>query len=80
MNRSQFTQISQLDALERIAVFAAKVRGHQLTGWKRSAHSSTAACEVCRQTVTVYCSLIQPEMQGEAIKRECEGQVRHAAA
>ncbi len=80
MNRSQFTQTSQLDVLERIAAFSAKVRGHQLTGWKRSAHSSTATCEVCRQTVTVYCSLVQPEAGGDAIEGECEGQLRHVAA
>ncbi len=80
MHRQRFTQASQLDVLERIAAFAAKVRGHQLTGWKRSRHSSTAACAACGRTVTVYRSLFQPEMQGDAIESDCEEPFRHVAA
>jgi hypothetical protein len=80
MKRRQFTQADQLNALERIAAFAAKVRGHQLTGWKRSRDSATAACTVCGRTVTVYRSLVQPEMQGDAIESECPEQLRDVAA
>jgi hypothetical protein len=80
MKRRQITQSSQLDVLERMAAFAALVRDHHLTSWKRSQHSSTSACAVCGRTVTVYRSAVQPEIEGGAIERECDGQVRHAAA
>jgi hypothetical protein len=80
MNRQAFAQIDQLDALERIAAFAAKIRGHELIGWERSQDSATATCAICRRTVTVYRSLVQPEMQGGAIEAECQAQVRHLAA
>jgi len=80
MNQQRFTQAGQLDVLERIAAFAAKVRGHRLTGWTRSPHSSTAACSECNRTVTVYRSLVQPEMQGDAIESDCKEPLRHAAA
>ena len=79
MNQRRITQADQLDVLEHIAAFAAKVRGHQLTGWKRSRHSATAACSACRRTVTVYRSLVQPVMQGGALEDHCKERVRHAA-
>ncbi len=78
--KRQLVQSGQLDVLERIAAFAAKIRGHQLTGWKRSQHSSTAACAACGRTATVYRSLVQPEMQGDAIEGDCEEPLRHVAA
>lgn len=80
MKRQRLKQARQLEALERIAAFSAKVRGHQLTGWKRSRHSSTAACASCGRTLTVYRSLLQPEMQGDALESECEEPLRNAAA
>jgi|HubBroStandDraft_5_1064220.scaffolds.fasta_scaffold1498499_1 hypothetical protein len=78
--RSRYKPAVQFDSLERIAAFAAKVRGHQLTGWKRSRYSATAACAACNRTVTVYLSLLQPEMQGAALEGECLEQRTHEAA
>ena len=69
---------NQWDVLERIATFSAKVRGHRLAGWKRSPHSSTAACAACSRTVTVYRSVLQPEMQGDALESKCEEPPSHA--
>ena len=68
---------NQWDVLERIATFSAKVRGHRLTGWKRSAHSSTADCAACSRTVTVYRSSVQPEMRGDPLESKCEAPFRY---
>lgn len=67
MNRRRFPQTAQLEVLERITAFAAKVHDHKLTGWKRSRHSSMAVCTVCSRTVTVYRSLVQPDIWGDVL-------------
>jgi hypothetical protein len=61
----------QLEALQRIAVFSAGMRGHRLDAWRTCELSATAACSKCGRTVTVYVSFLQPEMDGLAVSEEC---------
>jgi hypothetical protein len=63
--------IQQLAALQRIAAFSAKVRGHHLTAWKIHDYSATAACSKCGRSVTVYPSVMEPEMDGPALSEQC---------
>jgi hypothetical protein len=71
----------QFEALQRIAAYAAKVRGHELAVWRTGANSSTARCAKCGRAVTVYASLLQPDMDGPALASRCgETAAEEAAA
>lgn len=71
--------LTQLQLLQLIAVFAAGVRGHQLTLWRTRKDSATAACRTCGCAVTVYPSL-RPYVDGMALATDCgESAVRKAA-
>ena len=61
----------QFAALERIAAFSAKVRGHELGEWHRGEGFAQANCVRCRAELRVYCSPIQPEMEGAALNARC---------
>jgi hypothetical protein len=61
----------QFEALQRIAAFSAKLRGHELTVWRSGAGSSTARCVKCGRAVTVYASFLQPDMDGPALACMC---------
>jgi hypothetical protein len=57
----------QMTALQRIAEFSARVRGHQPNGWWTLEGSATSRCATCERSVGVYRSLAQPEMDGAAL-------------
>jgi len=61
----------QLAVLQRIAEFSAQAYGHSLDAWRTSEYSATAACSKCGSTVTVYVSLLQPDLDGTALSTEC---------
>jgi hypothetical protein len=64
--------IGQLAALERIAIFSAQLRGHELGEWLAGEGLVTTQCVKCRRELRVYFSLVQPEMDGPALECECE--------
>jgi len=66
----------QLGALEQIANFSAKLRGHELGDWHAGDSFARANCIHCGSIARVYCSLVQPEMDGSAFSERC----RHSAA
>jgi hypothetical protein len=61
----------QLEALQRIAAFSAKVRGHELGEWLVGENFAQAACIRCQAELRVYYSPIQPEMDGAALNAPC---------
>ena len=61
----------QIEVLQRIAEFSARAHGHSLNAWRTSEYSATAVCSSCGSTVTVYVSLLQPDMEGTALSAEC---------
>ena len=61
----------QLAALERIAAFSAKLRGHELGEWCTGEGFATASCIRCGVDLRVYGSLVQPEMDGAALDNQC---------
>ena len=70
----------QLTALQRIAVFSARLRGHELATWTAGEACASARCIRCGAEVRVYLSLIQPEMDGAALDCLCgEGAAKQAA-
>jgi hypothetical protein len=70
----------QIAVLQRIAAFAAKVRGHALGKWRTEGGFAVASCIQCGRQLTVYRSAIEPEMDGDALACECEAAVRASAA
>ncbi len=62
----------QIAVLERIAVFAAEVRGHAIGKWRRGDGFAVANCIQCDRELAVYGAVMQPEMDGEALACECE--------
>ena len=70
----------QIAALERIAAFSAKLRGHELGDWRTGQGFARASCVRCGKVLEVYTSLVQPEMAGDALKDDCrDGAVVKAA-
>jgi hypothetical protein len=70
----------QIAALQRIAAFSARVRGHDLGEWQTGEEFASASCIRCRAEVRVYYSPIQPEMDGAALNRQCgQGAAEQAA-
>ena len=61
----------QLSTLQRIAAFSAQAHGHDLGAWQLREFSATAACSRCGRTVTVYASVLQPDIEGTALNAEC---------
>jgi hypothetical protein len=70
----------QIPVLQRIAVYAAKVRGHALGNWRTGDGFATASCIHCGHEITVYCAAMQPEMDGAALASECQAAVHPVAA
>lgn len=70
----------QIAVLQRIAAFSAKVRGHVLGKWRAGDGIAAATCIQCGREVRVYRSVIEPEMDGEALDAECEAVVHASAA
>jgi hypothetical protein len=70
----------QVAALQRIATFSAKLRGHELGEWQMGEGFATAGCVRCGQGIRVYWSLVQPEMEGPALDKPCnKGAAQQAA-
>jgi hypothetical protein len=65
----------QLANLQRIAAFSAGLRGHQLGLWWSCEDSATACCSKCGRSVTVYVSLMLPDMDGTALAEDCNAAV-----
>lgn len=61
----------QFVILRHIAVFSARLRGHELTTWRMASNSATAVCSKCGRAITVYASLMQPEMDGAVLDELC---------
>jgi len=61
----------QLAALQRIATYSARLRGHELGAWHTLAGCSLARCIRCHAELRVYFPAIQPEVAGPAIERPC---------
>ena len=70
----------QIAVLQRIAVFAAKARGHALGIWRTGDGFAVASCTQCGRELTVYRAAMQPEMDGEALASGCPAAVRAPAA
>ena len=62
---------SELEALQRIAVFSAKARGHDLGEWQIGADFAVASCVRCRSEIRVCFSVVQPEMAGRVPENPC---------
>jgi hypothetical protein len=63
---------SQLAALQRIAAFSAKVRGHDLGAWDTREGCSVARCIRCGAALNVYFPVLQPELEGAAVESLCD--------
>ena len=70
----------QIAVLQRIAVFAAKVRGHALGKWRRGDGFAVANCIQCGRELAVYGAVMQLVMDGEALACECKAVVQVTAA
>jgi len=70
----------QLTALQRIAAFSAKVRGHELGEWYSGDGFASARCGRCGAELRVYFSPVQPEIDGAAIDRLCGQEAAEQAA
>ena len=62
---------SQLAALQRMAAFSAKVRGHELGEWQAGDGTASASCLRCGAGLRVYYSVLQPDMDGAALHCLC---------
>ena len=70
----------RLTALQRIAAFSARLRGHQLGAWNSGDGCASARCIRCGAGLRVYNSPIQPEMDGAAINCICSQRSAEQAA
>ena len=70
----------QIAVLQRMAVFAAKVRGHTLGKWRTRDGFAVASCIQCGRELTVHRAAIQPEMGGKALASECPAALHAPAA
>jgi len=69
----------QLTALQRIAAFSASLRGHELGEWRTGEGLARASCVHCGREVRVYCSLIQPDVDGLGLGDACVNNAAEAA-
>jgi len=74
------SETGSLEALQRIAVFSAHVRGHQLGAWLVEEGLAEVACTRCGAGLRVVRSLIQPEMEGPALETPCSAATKEQAA
>jgi hypothetical protein len=65
------SQADQLTALQRIAVFSAGLRGHELGEWRTGESLTLASCVHCGREVHAYCSPIQPDIDGPGLEGAC---------
>jgi hypothetical protein len=70
----------QIAVLQRIAAFAAKVRGHALGKWRKGDGFAVARCIQCGRELAVYGAAAQLEMDGEALACECDAALHVTAA
>jgi len=63
--------VDQIFALDRIAVIAAAIRGHELGDWRIQHGFAVARCVRCGRKVVVYYSPIQPDMDGPLLRQGC---------
>jgi len=61
----------QVAALQRIAVFSAALRGHELGKWVTGEDFAQSGCIRCGAESRVYFPALQPEMYGSALEQEC---------
>jgi hypothetical protein len=69
----------KLRSLQRIAVFCAELRGHELGDWQVTEDLAAASCVHCGRTLRVYPSLVQPDIDGSGLECQCEHSMFHAA-
>jgi len=69
----------QLIALQRIAAFSASLRGHELGEWRTGEGLARARCVHCGREVHVYCSPIQPDVEGPGLEDACVKRAAEAA-
>jgi hypothetical protein len=67
----------QVMALQHIAAFSAALRGHELSAWQTGQGFALAHCVRCGAELRVYFPVLEPEMDGAALDRECD---QYAAA
>jgi len=72
-------QGERLEALQRIAAFSAKLRGHELGQWRAGEGFAQATCIRCRAQMRVCNSLFQPDMEGPALDALCGVSAKSAA-
>lgn len=64
--------LDQIFAFDGIAGAAAKVRGHKLGDWRIQDGWAAATCIRCGRTLVVYyCPLLEPDMDGSALRHGC---------
>jgi hypothetical protein len=63
--------VSQIIALQRIAAFSARLRGHDIGEWQTGEEFASASCIRCRAELRVYYWPLQPEMDGTALDSQC---------
>jgi hypothetical protein len=68
-----------LEALERIAAFSVKLRGHEPGEWRAGEGFAQASCILCREELRVYSSFAQPDMDGPALDELCGVRAKSAA-
>jgi len=71
---------NQLSALQRIAAFAAAVRGHELGEWHTGNGSASASCTRCGAELRVYFPALHPDMDGPALAQSCDDIIEGRAA
>jgi len=69
----------QLASLQRIADFSARLRGHNPGAWRASEDSAVASCIHCGRELRIYCSLIEPDIDGSALEDYCVPRAAEAA-
>lgn len=69
----------QLAALERIAVFSARLRGHELGPWRNDDVLAVASCVHCGRELRVYRSPLQPDIDGLGLEDGCVKRSAEAA-
>jgi hypothetical protein len=74
-----YSTTDQLAALQRIAIFSAKLRGHELGAWRNDDVLAFASCIHCGRELRVYCSPLQPDIDGSALKDPCVKKAAEAA-
>ena len=65
--------------MQRMAVFSAKLRGHELGDMRAGNGFARATCIRCQAELRVYTSLFQPDMDGTVLDRLCGAATKSAA-